>query len=155
VDREARQDLRKGLKRPQEAFREAEARLILESPTPADQLDAEEAFPDFKKIRRSYSRHSSKSCPVVPSWVAIPAELRTTFRGRNPTPGAEWAAEPFVIFPPPNYVPAENEQRLIVFADKLQLSVLRSASHIVGDGNFKFQPDGWRQLYTLHTFARG
>lgn len=51
--------------------------------------------------------------------------------------------------------PNANESQMIICADQESLHVLRQSNHVVGDGNFKYQPLGYRQFYTIHAFSNG
>lgn len=51
--------------------------------------------------------------------------------------------------------PNLDELHMIICADLEGLQVMRNSSHIVGDGNFKYQPDGYKQFYTIHAFSNG
>ena len=76
IDREARTSLRQGLKRPRDAYKEAEARLISDSRNfgeraPDIQVEAELAFPDWNvlSVPSSYAMNAAMSCPTVESLV--------------------------------------------------------------------------------------
>lgn len=86
IDREARKSLRQGLKRPRDAYKEAEARLIADSRNFGERaldIQVEAEFPDYKRIKRSYAMNAAMSCPTVESWLSIPDEFRTTFRSEK------------------------------------------------------------------------
>ena len=85
IDRESRVTLQQGLKRPRDAYKEAEAKLIRSTSDFGDrgseiQLDAEAQFPDYNRCRRSFCRNASKACPKVLNWLEIPDIFRTTYR---------------------------------------------------------------------------
>lgn len=79
---------------------------------------------------------------------------RKTKRGCDARPGDPAYGEQFLLYSPED----PESVNVIIFATASDLVCLNESNHLIGDGNFKYQPKKpfpFYQLYTMMGFIRG
>ena len=76
-----------------------------------------------------------------------PHDYTITLRGSESQPGDVNYDERFLL--------AQSPTGTVIFSSDENLMDLCQSEHCLCDGNFTYQPDQFRQLYTIHGFVRG
>lgn len=147
IDRGMRSDVRVTGKRPREAYVDAVTSITKKFKSTAEQGAIIQDFPNFSEISRSLYRHRAAENIPVPNPCDIPAELRTTLRGKSVGPNDENFQERFLLYS------GQNGQLLVFCADS-ELVKLYNSDYVVCDGTFEMSPNSSYQLYSMHGFYR-
>jgi len=91
-------------------------------------------LPTFAEVRRQLIRRRSQHSIPVPDPQRIPAELRTTPRGRSVADDDVNHAEPFLMYEGQN-------GKLMVFCAKTELELLHQSEDLIGDETFEIVPE--------------
>ncbi len=112
-------------------------------------------LPTWLSSRSAVYRSFNKNIPVIPTLpdsnvpdlAAIPNKFQITWESREDPAG-----------PPQVYLlhrSGEGEPLLLIFGTPLALEVLHQSAHWVCDGTFKYCPQSFYQMYSIHGFLAG
>lgn len=134
-NRKSSQDVKQSGKRPKQAHIEALADIPVKfADLPGNiREEIEGEMPTLRSSKSAYSRSRRKSIPVIKSIHNIPEHFERTLRGAEASEEDPWLGERFLLF----------------------RSAMRECNVFICDGNFKFNPPEFYQLYTIHALAFG
>uniref|UniRef100_A0A914VP15 Uncharacterized protein n=1 Tax=Plectus sambesii TaxID=2011161 RepID=A0A914VP15_9BILA len=111
--------------------------------------EAKAQMANEKSRKRSYQRAHKDKYPVVSLITEIPEELAMPWSSRFALEGDASFGQSYLIF-------QDNTPgfEMAIFTSLDNLQQLHRLTHWVLDGNFKYQPKGLQQLYTIHGFIK-
>jgi hypothetical protein len=143
MDRTIRAEVRSTGKRPRDAYTEALVSIPKRFKSTMKQTAIVTQFPTFSGIKRQLYRHRDSTHIPVPDPCDIPAELRTTLRGKSVDVDDSIYMERFLLY-------SGMEEKLLVFCADTELSTLYNSHYVICDGTFEMAPNSSYQLYTMH-----
>uniref|UniRef100_A0A914XM61 Uncharacterized protein n=1 Tax=Plectus sambesii TaxID=2011161 RepID=A0A914XM61_9BILA len=116
--------------------------------TEVERNEAKAQMANEKSRKRSYQRARKEKYPVVGSIAEIPEVLAMPWSSRFALEGNASFGQTCLI-----YQDETPGFEMAVFASPDNLQQLHQSAHWVSDENFKYQPKGLQQLYTIHGFV--
>uniref|UniRef100_A0A914WJM4 Integrase zinc-binding domain-containing protein n=1 Tax=Plectus sambesii TaxID=2011161 RepID=A0A914WJM4_9BILA len=116
--------------------------------TQVERNEANAQMANEKSRKRSYQRARKDKYPIVNSIAEIPEVLAMPWSSRFAMEGDASFGQTYLI-----YQDDTPGFKMAVFASPDNLQKLHRSAHWVLNGNFKYQPKGMQQLYTIHGFV--
>ncbi|KAK0408054.1 hypothetical protein QR680_003749 [Steinernema hermaphroditum] len=108
----------------------------------SDSMEVRLKYPDIRVARRTYLNHSAKAYPKIEDPKKLPECLKVVGYEVHPDYGNDTSK--WQIF-----CQGDGKPNLLIFSDAVGLCAIWNAKHLVCDGNYKFAPHGFSQIYSI------